>query len=156
MMNLSSSSNTSISGHSSSTSISTSASTSLTSGTSLIPSPLMDGKAQQSQVQVHLHLCLSGQPSRGSNPSFPMSRQGSGHAHHHSVIHNFLPGPSKSGGHKRLQKSLGSTTAMGEAVTSGASSSNLSSDIRVGPLLPHRADSWATPPWPFQEGPCLW
>lgn len=136
MINLNSSSNNSVSGHSSSTSISTSASTSVTSGTSLIPSPLTDGKVQQSQVQGPSAFVPGRTTSRGSNPSFPMSRQGSGHAHHHSVIHNFLPGPSKSGGHKRLQKSLGSTTAMGEAVTSGASTSNLSSTSESDPFSP--------------------
>jgi len=136
MINLNSSSNNSVSGHSSSTSISTSASTSITSGTSLMPSPLMDGKAQQNQLQGPSAFVPGRTTSRGSNPSFPMSRQGSGHAHHHSVIHNFLPGPSKSGGHKRLQKSLGSTTAMGEAVTSGTSSSNLSLASESDPFSP--------------------
>lgn len=128
MIGFSSSSNSSssVSGHSSSTSISTSASTSVTSGTSLVPSPLTDANRQQSQAQTAGYV-PGKTASRGPNPAIPVAPQGSGHAHHHSMIHVFLPGPSRSGGHKRLQKSLGSAAAMADVVTSGGSSSALSS-----------------------------
>lgn len=120
MMNgLSSSSNSSVSWHSSSTSISTSASTSVTSGTSAIPSPLMDDNMHQSQVQ--------GVPGYAIGRTASNSAPGSGHGHHHSVMHVFLPGPSKSGGHKRLQKSLGAPVALGDVSAGAASLLTLSS-----------------------------
>lgn len=123
MMNvLSSSSNSSFSGHSSSTSISTSGSTSVTSGTSLVPSPLLESNIQQSQAPAAGYVTGRTQ-LRGSNPASP---QGSGHAHHHSMIHAFMPGPSKAGGHKRFQKSLGSPVVMGDVAIGGGSSSALS------------------------------
>ena len=132
MSGLSSSSNSSNAGMSSGHSSTASVSTSMTSGISNSPPPWVDGGAVKSgfgmgspYVQGPYGLVKTG--SRGSNATSPMSVYG--HAHHHSVVHTFLPGPSKSGGHKRTPnaKSLGATTVMGDAASNGASSSTLAS-----------------------------
>ena len=131
MGGLSSSSNSSNTGVSSGHSSAASVSTSMTS-VSNSPPPWVDGGSVKSgfgmgspYVPGPYGLAKTG--SRGSNPATPASVYG--HAHHHSVVHTFLPGPSKSGGHKRTPnaRSLGATTVMGDAVLNGASSSTLAS-----------------------------
>ena len=71
---------------------------------------------------------LSRASSRSSNPASG-AQQGQGHVHQHSVMHTFLPGPSKSGGHKRTPnaRSFGMTGTTGDMASSGASISTLAS-----------------------------
>lgn len=123
------------SGYSSSNSTSTSVVTTVSSRASVLTPPWANGApstsgagSAQAQGQGGFGYGLSRTSSRGSNPASG-TQQGRGHAHQHSIMHTFLPGPSKSGGHKRTPnaRSLGATGMMGDVASSGASISTLAS-----------------------------
>jgi hypothetical protein len=126
------------SGYSSSTSTSTSMVTTVSSRASVLMSPWVNGappiigigpgSAISPQGPGGFGHGLSRASSRSSNPASG-AQQGQGHVHQHSVMHTFLPGASKSGGHKRTPnaKSFGVTGTTGDMASSGASISTLAS-----------------------------
>ncbi len=122
------------SGYSSSTSTSTSMVTTVSSRASVLTSPWVNGAPPIVGIGPGSAISpqgfghgLSRTSSRSSNPASG-AQQGQGHVHQ-PVMHTFLPGPSKSGGHKRTPnaRSFGAKGTMGDMASSGASISTLAS-----------------------------